>query len=126
MYSFVPSFLRAFPRTLAAAVFGFALLATTPMAVVAQTSGDAGPVTGKVAPGQQAGQIEGTTESGLTYTANTIIPMIGVAFLIYVIFAVKTGRGWVTAAVCAALCGMVSGAARLLEWHIQQGAGGIH
>jgi hypothetical protein len=126
MFSFLVSFPRAFPRTLAAAVFTLALLGTTPLLVQAQTSGDAGPVVGKVAPGQQAGQIEGTTESALTYTANTIIPMIGVAFLIYVIFALRTGRGWVTAGVCAALCGMVSGAARLIEWHIQQGAGGIH
>lgn len=126
MFSFLPSFLRAFPQTLASVVFGFLLLATIPTLASAQTSGDAGPVVGKVAPGQQAGQIEGTTESALTYSANTIIPMIGVAFLIYVIFALRTGRGWVTAAVCAALCGMVSGAARLIEWHIQQGAGGIH
>lgn len=118
-------FLRAGTRTLATTVFGLTLLAS-PVALIAQTSGDAGPITGKVAPGQQAGQVEGTTESVLTYTANTILPMIGVAFLIYVIFALRTGRGWAVAGICAVLCGVVSGLARLIEWHIQQGAGGIH
>jgi hypothetical protein len=93
---------------------------------VAQTSGDAGPVTGKVAPGQQAGQIEGTTESTLTYMANVIFPLLTVGFLGLLIFCLKTGRGWVLSAVCAGLCLMLSGATRLLEWHVQQGAGGIH
>ena len=92
----------------------------------AQTSGDNGPVVGKVAPGQQAGQLEGTTESTLTYVANIIFPLLTVAFLAYVVFAVKTGRGWVTSLVCSGLCLMLSGLTRLMEYHVQQGAGGIH
>ena len=126
MSSFCPSFLRTFSRTLAAILLACSLVATTPSFAVAQTSGDAGPVTGKVAPGQQAGQIEGTTESALTYMANVIFPLLTVGFLGLLIFCIKTGRGWVLSAVCAGLCLMLSGATRLLEWHVQQGAGGIH
>src|ERR1700758_127167 len=124
MSSVCPSSLRTLSQTLAAILLAFSLLATTQSFAVAQTSGDAGPVTGKVAPGQQAGQIEGTTESALTYMANTIFPLLTVGFLGFLIFCIKTGRGWVLSAVCAGLCLMLSGATRLLEWHVQQGAGG--
>ncbi|MGH9610702.1 MAG: hypothetical protein ACRD34_13640 [Bryobacteraceae bacterium] len=126
MFSFFVSRRQAFSGALAAAIFGFMLLTATPALVQAQTSGDAGPVLGRVAPGQQAGELEGTTESALTYVANVLFPLLTVAFLAYVVFALKSGRGWVTGAVCACLCLMLSGLTRLLEWHVEQGAGGIH
>ncbi len=126
MVRFLASRMRALSGALATALFGLTLLATTPVTMHAQTSGANGPVVGRVAPGQQAGQIEGTVESTLTYTANTIFPLLTVGFLAWLVFAVKSGRGWVTAAVCAVMCLMLSGGARLLEWHVTQGAGGIH
>ena len=113
-------------RLLAAVVFCFGLLMANPAVMNAQTSGDNGPVTGKVAPGQTAGVVEGTTESALNYMANVIFPLLTVAFLAYVVFAIRTGRGWVVGAVCAASCLLLSGLTRLLEYHVQQGAQGIH
>jgi hypothetical protein len=110
----------------AAVVFGLALLMGDPALMHAQTSGDAGPVTGKVAPGQSAAVVEGTTEEVLNYMANTIFPLLTVAFLAYVVFAIKTGRGWVVGGVCALSCLLLSGLTRLLEYHVQQGAAGIH
>ena len=111
---------------LAAVLFCFGLLMTNPALMHAQTSGDNGPVVGKVAPGQTAAVVEGTTESALNYMANTIFPLLTVAFLAYVVFAIRTGRGWVVGAVCAASCLLLSGLTRLLEYHVQQGAQGIH
>jgi len=111
---------------LAAVVFCFGLLMANPAVMHAQTSGDNGPVTGKVAPGQTAAVVEGTTESALNYMANVIFPLLTVAFLAYVVFAIRTGRGWVVGAVCAASCLLLSGLTRLLEYHVQQGAQGIH
>lgn len=108
------------------ALFGLALLVAAPTIVEAQTSGDNGPVVGKVAPGQTASVVEGTTESALTYMANVIFPLLTVAFLGYVVFAIKTGRGWVVGAICAFACLCLSGGTRLLEYHVAQGAGGIH
>src|SRR6478672_7002788 len=86
----------------AAVLFCFGLLIAQPAVIRAQTSGDNGPITGKVAPGQNAAVVEGTTESVLNYAANTIFPLLTVAFLGYVVFAIKTGRGWVVGGVCAA------------------------
>ena len=117
---------RAFSGALATALFGLALLVAAPTLVEAQTSGDNGPVVGKVAPGQTASVVEGTTESALTYMANVIFPLLTVAFLGYVVFAIKTGRGWVVGAICAFACLCLSGGTRLLEYHVAQGAGGIH
>jgi nitrate reductase NapE component len=125
MLNLFSSLKRAVSGMLAAGVLGLTLLATTPALVEAQTSGANGPVVGKVAPGQSAGQVEGTTESGLTYAANVIFPLLAVAFICAVVFCVKTGRGWVVSAVCATLCLMISGITRLLEYHITQGANGI-
>jgi hypothetical protein len=111
----------------AAVLFCFGLLLIAQPAVMhAQTSGDNGPVTGKVAPGQTAAVVEGTTESVLNYAANTIFPLLTVAFLGYVVFAIKTGRGWVVGGVCAVACLLLSGLTRLLEYHVTQGAAGIH
>jgi hypothetical protein len=110
----------------AAVLFCFGLLIAQPAVMHAQTSGDNGPVTGKVAPGQSAAVVEGTTESVLNYAANTIFPLLTVAFLGYVVFAIKTGRGWVVGGVCAAACLLLSGLTRLLEYHVTQGAAGIH
>jgi hypothetical protein len=110
----------------AAVLFCFGLLIAQPAVIHAQTSGDNGPVTGKVAPGQNAAVVEGTTESVLNYSANTIFPLLTVAFLGYVVFAIKTGRGWVVGGVCAAACLLLSGLTRLLEYHVTQGAAGIH
>jgi hypothetical protein len=111
----------------AAVLFCFGLLLIAQPAVMhAQTSGDNGPVTGKVAPGQTAAVVEGTTESVLNYAANTIFPLLTVAFLGYVVFAIKTGRGWVVGGVCAVACLLLSGLTRLLEYHVMQGAAGIH
>jgi hypothetical protein len=128
MSSLFASRLHAAPLTglLAAVVFCFGLLVANPAAMHAQTSGDNGPVTGKVAPGQTAAVVEGTTESALNYMANVIFPLLTVAFLAYVVFAIRTGRGWVVGAVCAASCLLLSGLTRLLEYHVQQGAQGIH
>ncbi|MGH9583907.1 MAG: hypothetical protein ACRD4O_13325 [Bryobacteraceae bacterium] len=111
---------------MATVFFCFGLLITQPATMHAQTSGDAGPVTGKVAPGQNAAVVEGTTESALNYMANVIFPLLTVAFLGYVVFALKTGRGWLVGGVCAFACLMLSGLTRLLEYHVQQGAAGIH
>jgi VIT1/CCC1 family predicted Fe2+/Mn2+ transporter len=125
--SFVVFLRQALSRSLGVALLGFTLLAATPLLAPAQTSGDNGPVMGKVAPGQQANQLEGTTESTITYVANVIMPMIGVVFLIVMIFLLKTNRGgWVASLVTAMLCFMISGIARLIEYHVTQGAGGIH
>jgi hypothetical protein len=117
---------RAFSGALAAAVVAMLLFALAPASVTAQTSGDNGPVVGKVAPGQSASVVEGTTESALNYMANVIFPLLTVAFLGYVVFAIKTGRGWVVGAVCAFACLCLSGGTRLLEYHVAQGASGIH
>jgi hypothetical protein len=111
---------------LAAVVFCFGLLMANPAVIQAQTSGDAGPVVGKVAPGQSAAVPEGTAESVLSYLANVIFPLLTVGFLAYVVFALKTGRGWLVGAVCAVCCLMLSGLTRLLEYHVMQGAAGIH
>jgi hypothetical protein len=125
--SSLASRLRALSRPLATALLGFTLLAATPTLAPAQTSGDNGPVVGKVAPGQQAGQVEGTIESVITYAANVIMPLIGGAFLILMIFLLKTQRGgWIVSLVCCIGCFVISGLLRLIEWHIQQGAGGVH
>ncbi len=113
-------------KGLSAAVFCFGLLVAQPAMLHAQTSGDNGPVTGKVAPGQNAAVVEGTTESALNYMANTIFPLLTVAFLAAVVFCIKTGRGWMVSGVCAALCLLLSGLTRLLEYHVTQGAAGIH
>ena len=110
----------------AAVLFCFGLLIAQPAVMHAQTSGDNGPVTGKVAPGQSAAVVEGTTESVLNYAANTIFPLLTVAFLGYVVVAIKTRRGWVVGGVCAAACLLLSGLTRLLEYHVTQGAAGIH
>ncbi len=110
----------------AAVLFCFGLLIAQPAVMHAQTSGDNGPVLGKVAPGQNAAVVEGTTESFLNYGANVIFPLLTVAFLGYVVFALKTGRGWVVGGVCAFACLILSGLTRLLEYHVQQGAAGIH
>ncbi|HZQ54040.1 MAG TPA: hypothetical protein VFB14_17695 [Bryobacteraceae bacterium] len=111
---------------MAAVVFCFGLLMANPAVIHAQTSGDAGPVVGKVAPGQSAAVPEGTAESVLSYLANVIFPLLTVGFLAYVVFALKTGRGWLVGAVCAVCCLMLSGLTRLLEYHVMQGAAGIH
>ncbi|MBV9082948.1 MAG: hypothetical protein JOZ62_09745 [Acidobacteriaceae bacterium] len=111
---------------IAAVLFCFGLLMAKPTVMHAQTSGDNGPVVGKVAPGQTAAVVEGTTESALNYLANVIFPLLAVGFLAYVVFALKTGRGWLVGAVCAVCCLMLSGLTRLLEYHVQQGAQGIH
>lgn len=111
---------------LAAVFFCFGLLITQPAVMHAQTSGDAGPVVGKAAPGQNAAVVEGTTESALNYMANVIFPLLTVGFLGYVVFALKTGRGWLVGGVCAFACLCLSGMTRLLEYHVQQGAAGIH
>ena len=111
---------------IAAALFCFALLTATPTLMPAQTSGDSGPVVGKVAPGQTAATVEGTTESSLNYAANVIFPLLTAGFLGYVIFAIKTGRGWLVGGVCAVLCLMISALTRLLEYHVARGAAGIH
>ena len=113
-------------KGLSAAVFCFGLLMAQPAMLHAQTSGDNGPVTGKVAPGQNAAVVEGTTEEVLNYMANTIFPLLTVAFLAAVIFCIKTGRGWLVSGVCAGACLLLSGLTRLLEYHVTQGAAGIH
>ena len=113
-------------KGLSAAVFCFGLLVAQPAMLHAQTSGDNGPVTGKVAPGQNAAVVEGTTESALNYMANTIFPLLTVAFLAAVVFCIKTGRGWLVSGVCAGACLLLSGLTRLLEYHVTQGAAGIH
>lgn len=110
----------------AAVLFCFGLVIAQPAVLHAQTSGDAGPVVGKVAPGQSAAVPEGTAESVLSYLANVIFPLLTVAFLAVVIFCLRTGRGWVVSAVCALCCLMLSGLTRLLEYHVAQGASGIH
>lgn len=111
---------------MAAVLFCFALLMANPAVMHAQTSGDNGPVVGKVAPGQTAAVVEGTTESALNYMANTIFPLLTVAFLALCIFCWRTGRGWVVSMCCAVGCLVLSGLTRLLEYHVQQGAQGIH
>ena len=111
---------------LAAVVFCFGLLMANPAVMHAQTSGDNGPITGKVAPGQTAAVVEGTTESALNYMANVIFPLLTVAFLALMVFCIRTGRGWVVSLCCAIGCLVLSGATRLLEYHVQQGAQGIH
>lgn len=111
---------------MAAVVFCFGLLIANPAVMHAQTSGDNGPVTGKVAPGQTAAVVEGTTESALNYGANVIFPLLTVAFLGWMIFCIRTGRGWVVSLCCAVGCLVLSGLTRLLEYHVQQGAQGIH
>ncbi len=110
----------------AALLFCFGLLIAEPAVMHAQTSGDNGPVVGKVAPGQTAATPEGTTESALNYMANTIFPLLTVAFLAGVVICIKIGRGWVVSAVCSGCCLLLSGLTRLLEYHVQQGAAGIH
>ena len=107
-------------------LFCFGLLIAQPAVMHAQTSGDNGPVVGKVAPGQSAAVVEGTTESALNYMANTMFPLLTVAFLAGVVVCIKIGRGWIISGVCAGLCLLLSGATRLLEYHVQQGAAGIH
>ena len=107
-------------------LFCFGLLILQPATMHAQTSGDSGPVVGKVAPGQNAGVVEGTTESVLNYAANVIFPLLTVAFLASVVVCIKIGRGWIVSVVCAGLCLLLSGLTRLLEFHVQQGAAGIH
>jgi hypothetical protein len=124
--SSLASHLRALSRPLATALLGFTLLAATPALVPAQTSGDNGPVVGKVAPGQQAGQIEGVIEVAITYFANVLMPLLSVGFLIFMIFQWRTGRGYIVSLCCGIGCLVISGLARLIEWYIQQGAGGIH
>lgn len=128
MFQFLASRLQAvrLKGPIAAVLFCFGLLLAQPAVMHAQTSGDAGPVTGKVAPGQSAAVPEGTVESGLNYMANVIFPLLAVAFLAYVVFALKTGRGWVVGIVCAVACLCLSGLTRLLEYHVTQGAAGIH
>lgn len=111
---------------LAAVLFCFGLLMANPAVMHAQTSGDNGPVVGKVAPGQTAAVVEGTTESALNYMANVIFPLLTVAFLGLMVFCIRTGRGWVVSLCCAIGCLVLSGATRLLEYHVQQGAQGIH
>ena len=128
MFSLFASRLRAVRLNglLAAVLFCFGLLMANPAAMHAQTSGDNGPVTGKVAPGQTAAVVEGTTESALNYMANVIFPLLTVAFLGLMVFCIRTGRGWVASLCCAVGCLVLSGATRLLEYHVQQGAQGIH
>ncbi|MFL6449695.1 MAG: hypothetical protein ACJ746_18735 [Bryobacteraceae bacterium] len=103
----------------------FGLLMAMPGVLHAQTSGDNGPVVGRVAPGQTAAVVEGTTESALNYMANVIFPLLTVAFLGLMVFCIRTGRGWVVSLCCAIGCLVLSGATRLLEYHVQQGAQGI-
>ena len=127
MFQLLASRLKAVRlKGLSAAVFCFGLLMAQPAMLYAQTSGDSGPVTGKVAPGQNAAVVEGTTESVLNYMANTIFPLLTVAFLAAVVFCIKTGRGWLVSGVCAGACLLLSGLTRLLEYHVTQGAAGIH
>ncbi len=109
-----------------AVLFCFGLLIAQPAVMHAQTSGDNGPVVGKVAPGQNAAVVEGTTESALNYMANTIFPLLTVAFLAGVLICLKLGRGYIITGVCAVGCLILSGLTRLLEYHVQQGAAGIH
>lgn len=111
---------------MAAVVLCLGLLIANPAVMHAQTNGDAGPVVVKVAPGQSAAVPEGTAESVLSYLANVIFPLLTVAFIAVVIFCLRTGRGWVVSAVCALCCLMLSGLTRLLEYHVAQGAAGIH
>jgi hypothetical protein len=98
---------------------------TNPAVLHAQTSGDAGPVVGKVAPGQTAATTEGTLEQALNYGANAIFPLLMVAFFGWMIFAIRTGRGWLVSAVCGVLCILLSSLCRLAEHFVQAGAGGI-
>ena len=126
-YFFASRFVAVRLKGLSAAVlFCFGLLIAQPALMHAQTSGDNGPVVGKVAPGQTAATPEGTTESALNYMANTIFPLLTVAFLAVVVFCLKTGRGWVVSGICAGACLLLSGLTRLLEYHVAQGAAGIH
>ncbi len=110
----------------AAVLFCFGLLIAQPAVMHAQTSGDNGPVVGKVAPGQNAAVVEGTTESVLNYLSNTLFPLLTVAFLAAVIVCLRIGRGWLVSGICAVACLLLSGLTRLLEYHVQQGAAGIH
>jgi hypothetical protein len=58
--------------------------------------------------------------------ANVIFPLLTVAFLGVMVFCIRTGRGWVVSLCCAVGCLVLSGLTRLLEYHVQQGAQGIH
>jgi hypothetical protein len=95
MFQLLASRLQAVRLTgLTAAVFCFGLLIAQAALMHAQTSDDNGPVTGKVAPGQNAA-VEGTTKSAL-YGERDFPVAHGCFSRIQSFFAIKTvwGVGW--------------------------------
>src|SRR5690242_18931540 len=110
MFSLFASRLHAIrlKSLLAAVLICFGLLMASPAVMHAQTSGDNGPVTGKVASGQSAAVVEGTTQCALNYMASLIFPLLPNTFLGLMVFCIRTDRDWVVILCGPIVCLVVS------------------
>jgi len=91
---------------------------------VAQNLGSA-PQTGVAVQGQTGAQPEGAFLNFVNWIGNVIAPVGAAAAVVGAVVAYAAGRGFMRLLLVAAGLLAVSGITRLIEFWIQQGAGGV-
>ncbi len=100
------------------------LLELAPLATYAQNLGTQ-PATGQAVQGQTAAQPEGAVLNLVNWVGNVIAPIGAALAVVMAVIAYSQGRGVMRWSVTAGGLLVVSGLTRLIEFWIQNGAGGV-
>lgn len=111
-------------RVAALLAIGLLFLATTNVVLVAQNLG-AAPQLNVAVQGQTGAQPEGAFLNLVNWVANVIAPVGAALAVVGALVAYVAGRGALRFIIVALGCLVVSGLTRLLEFWINQGAGGV-
>ena len=111
-------------RLATAFLAGILALQLTSVMVYAQNLGSQ-PATGQAVQGQTAAQPEGAVLNLVNWVGNVIAPIGAALAVVMAVIAYSQGRGVMRWSVTAGGLLVVSGLTRLIEFWIQNGAGGV-
>ena len=101
-------------------------LATMQLATICYSQNlGAAPAVGQAVQGQTAAQPEGTVHNLVNWVGNVIAPVGAALAVVMAVLAYSQGRGVMRWSVTAAGLLVISGLTRLIEFWIQNGAGGV-